>query len=125
MHMTPFHRFIRFRRYAQNAREGANENYALHDFLHTGVQSRWREARSANTDFQINCPPWAFPPLPLQFTGHRHAPLAALIRQFISERRTVCEKAVVRCGKGAREPTRALNWDGREYVATLTFERVE
>ncbi len=23
------------------------------------------------------------------------------------------------------EPTRALNWDGREYVATLTFERVE
>ena len=23
------------------------------------------------------------------------------------------------------EPTRALNWDGREYVGTLTFERVE
>jgi len=23
------------------------------------------------------------------------------------------------------EPTRALNWDGREYVATLTFERAE
>ena len=23
------------------------------------------------------------------------------------------------------EPRRALNWDGREYVATLTFERVE